>query len=244
METENRPMSTSEAMWRGSLDRMQRARLEARKTGDRGDFISAHSIMLSAYISVQHEHPMWYTVLALPHSIILLWQWKKLNHNQLDVLIQFLLKVRSRIPFIKTGQLSRKNSDDVVLLRLSEREVDLAHETKAKPHQVALACMTYAEVRYAVDFRHNDIVNCVSQVLSLEKDIRREKDQPQGLRQLVRILRKVGEMYINPEMRDLNKARFYLRRARVLAEGEANTPDQARKILTILQEITLWTKTW
>jgi len=220
-------------MWRGSLGRIQRARLDARKAGDKGDFISAHSVMLSAYISAQHEHPIWYALLTLWHGAILYRQWLRLNHNQLDVLVQFLLKVRT-----KTGL----DLWPIRLISMATREAQLARRAQeskeAKPHQMALACMTLAEVYCAVDFNYKNIILCIDQALGFESKIKREKDQPQGLRQLVRILRKVGELYIHPRMRDLNKARFYLRRARALAEGEAKTPDQAGKILAILQEIT------
>ena len=81
----------------------------------------------------------------------------------------------------------------------------------------------------------------ISRALDLEADIRAEENKLQGLRQLVRLLRKAGELYLKDEMSSggymTSPAKKYLNRAMELALGEADTPDQVAKIRRILDSI-------
>lgn len=233
--------TTTEAMWKGDPDRVQRARNKARSAGNRGDFSSEHSQMLSAYISAWAEHPVWYGIMSIWHASIMLWCWKKLSHNQLDVLIQFLLKTRSGIRLIRRGRLrtvtNLRQPRSLLLLRLANREMGLVEGNEVKPHQKALAIMTYTEVMHAVGgFWRNDIVNCIGSAMELEKEIRQEADRKQALAQFSRVLRKAGEIYMSPEMKNFGTARLYLKRAEVMAE-KVGANDQVWKIRALLKII-------
>ncbi len=232
-----------ETMWGAGGDRLTVARKEARKQST----IVAHSMMLSAYISVLAGRPTaaksgYYTLLALYHAAVLLRGWRQLDHNQLDVLVQFFLKIRSRVPFVKSGMPLNVYywypQPSLVLLRLAERELQLARGSGAKPHQLALSHMTYAETVYGVNFRHSVITDNVKAALALEGEISGEDDKLLGLRQFVRILRKAGELYGKGGMGVVrSEARPLLERALALARGEANTEDQAQQIERILAQI-------
>lgn len=249
----NDPHGAVNAMWENQADRMTKAKNHARIARNRKDYTSAHSIMLSAYITAlggvpaERHHPVKFFVLALWHAFCMFRHRHELNHNQLDVLVQFLLKLRSRLPFVTSGRpfsWYRWHSPlDRQLIRLAGWEVAKAQTAKmrgqAKPHQVALAFMTCAEVRYAAEFvfdgRENIVELDIRAALAMEAEIRAE-EQPMGLRQFVRILRKAGELHLKPEMRRANttsfaQAQLYLQRALDLARGEANAPDQVPKIL-------------
>lgn len=221
-------------MWRNEADRMAKAKDHARMAKNRGEHASAHSIMLSAYITalggkpVERHHPVKFFLLALWHVLCMSRQVKKLNHNQLDVWLQFMLKLRSKLPVFKSIL-------DKVLVEGAAREVGLA-TTEGKPHQQALAFMTYAEVVYAVKADRGLVEANIRFAINLEELIRAEPDQPQGLRQFVRILRKAGELHMKPKMRcsdhtSVAQAQLYLQRALDLARGEADAPDQVAKIM-------------
>ena len=243
-------MTLQDSMWRNEPDRITKAKDHARMARNRKDKVYAHSIMLSAYITalggkpVERHHPVKFMLLALWHSFCMFRHRNELNHNQLDVWLQFMLKFRSKLHF-KTGQPLRMRwypQFDLLLLDGAKRAVTLVNnpERKAKPHQQALALMMYAEITYAVNFRRTTIEDAVRNALELETQIRREPDQPQGLRQLVRILRKAGELYSKESMlfnRQQEIVQSYLKRAIDLARGEADTADQAEKIELLLRQV-------
>jgi len=234
-------MDTVNAMWQNVFGRLTKAKRDAQKARNRGAKLSAHSIMLSAYItildgwSVEGYHPIKFSILAVWHALCLMCKWKKLSHNQLDILIQFLLKIRlwqAPARYLRFG---------CFLLKLAEAEKRIVNREDIKPHQRALAYMTYAEVVYAVCSSSVDVIERnISSALELEDKIRCESSQPQGLRQLVRIYRKAGELYgteeLSPDGIWATLEHFYLLRALRLAEGEANSPGQAKKIRLLLDE--------
>ncbi len=234
-------MMLQDSMWNAKSDRLPKARAEAREAHSRNEFVSAHSIMLSAYITIMAGgqsavKSLYYTLLALWHTFVLLRNWRKLSHNQLDVLIQFCLKFRSQLPFFKSGQVLRVHywytQPDRFLLALAKREVEIADEKNAKPHQQALAYMTYAETTYAVNFRRSVIEDYIEKALALESEIRAEASHPQGLRQLVRVLRKAGEL--QRDMSNTSMSIEYWHQALNLARGEADATDQVKRIESLL----------
>lgn len=237
------------AMWLNRPGRFDGAKHQAHNARTNGQYASAHSIMLSAYITalggspVEGQHPVKFFLLAMWHAFCMFIRRNELNHNQLDVWLQFMLKLRARLPFFKTPSVLQVRwypQFDRFLLDGAERELELSRRARAKPHQGALALMTYAEITYAVNFRAGMIEDRVSQALALEKEIRAE-EQPMGLRQFVRVLRKAGELYAKPELSSggyyTSKARGYLEKALALAQGEANCPDQVSKIQAILRAL-------
>jgi hypothetical protein len=255
-------MELREAMWKNDSSRLDKARDLARIVRNSGGRLSANSIMLSAYITalggkpVEGNHTARFFLFAFWHAFCLLLRWGKLNHNELDVLIQFLLKFRSLLPFVTTGQPSRwyrwHNPFDLKIMLLANagvaKTIDAAVYPRYEivlPHQTALARMTYAEVRYAVDFNEEEVFKNVQFALDLENKIRAETDQPQGLRQLVRIFRKAGELFAKMASNERNllkkddayRAELHLNQALELATGEAKTPDQAEKIRIVLQSL-------
>ena len=235
-------MTLQDSMWNAKTDRLTKARSEAREARNSNENVSAHSIMLSAYITIMAGgqsavKSLYYTLLALWHTFVLLRNWRKLSHNQLDVLIQFCLKFRSRLPFVKSAQILRVRywypQPDRFLLHIAKREVELADEKNAKPHQRALAYMTYAETTYAVNYRRSVIEDYIEKALALEEEISKEENRLFGLRQFVRVLRKAGEL--SKQMTYTTKGNLYLEQALQLAQGEADTADQAKRIQSLLQ---------
>lgn len=224
------------AMWQNQADRMAKAKNHARTARNRGEYASAHSIMLSAYITalsgrpVERHHPVKFFLLALWHALCMSRQVKKLNHNQLDVWLQFMLKFHSKLSVFKSI-LNKK------LMNAALEEIKQA-TISGKPHQLALAYLTYAEVVLATGFMPSEaraiVYSKIRGAVLLEQLIQEELDQPQGLRQFVRVLRKAGELYMTREMSEVYGAHAfagsYLKRALDLAKGEANCPDQVPKI--------------
>lgn len=109
-----------------------------------------------------------------------------------------------------------------------------------KPHQLALAYLTYAEVVLVTGFMPGETqmvaYGKIRDAVTLEDLIREEPDQPQGLRQFVRVLRKAGELYRRmPSWYD--QAQIHLQRALELAKGEADCLDQVPKIEAILSRL-------
>jgi hypothetical protein len=238
----NDPQSAVNAMWLNKPKRFEGARHLARNARVSGNHASAHSIMLSAYITAlsgnpaEGRHPVKFFILALWHALCMSRQIKELNHNQLDVWLQFMLKLRSKLPVFK-GSLNK------MLIKAAAREVGEA-SVYGKPHQIALAYLTYAEVALVIKFMANENTANLVEVkiraaVDLEQLIREEPDQPMGLRQFVRILRKAGELYMRPEMREndptsMAQAQIYFQHALDLARGEANAPDQVAKIMPLV----------
>ncbi len=235
VEPEGKP--SVEAMWKNQSNRLQLARNQAMVARKLGDYASAHSGMLSAYITilggnpVEGRHPVKFFLLALWHAFCMSWRLEKLNHNQLDVWISFILKLRAKMPAFKSVL-------NKTLIDAAVREVRGAN-TNGKHHQLGLALLTYAEVLLATVYWGDEtptiVKNKIRVALDLEPLIREESEQPQGLQQLVRILRKAGELYI--ALGEPLQGKAYLNYALVLAQGEADAPDQVPKIKAILAKI-------
>lgn len=229
----NDPQSAVNAMWLNQPDRIASARHQAHNARANGNHASANSIMLSAYITAlsgnpaEGRHLVKFFLLALWHALCMSRQLKDLNHNQLDVWLQFMLKFRSKLSIFK-GILNR------VLVEGAARGIASA-EADGKPHQRALAFMTYAETVCAVNGDRKMMELNIKFALNREQEIRAEPDQPMGLRQFVRVLRKAGELY--GKLGDKEKQRQYLNQAYELARGEADTPDQVDKIYLLLAKL-------
>lgn len=225
------------ATWKNQKGRLELAKKQAAEARGRGDYASAHSGMLSEYITAlsgdpaEGRHPVKFFLLALWHAFCMSWRLEKLNHNQLDVWLSFTLKLRAKMPAFKSVL-------NKTLLGAITREMELT-AMFGKPHQLALANMTFAEVARVTNFLPNEnaaiVKRSIATAVGLEQQIREETDQPQGLRQLVRVLRKAGELYI--ALGDPRQGKAYLNYALVLALGEANAPDQIPKIKAILAKI-------
>lgn len=231
-----------EATWKNEQGRMAKAKNQARMARKRGDYPSAHSTMLSEYITalsgkpVEGHHPVKFFLLALYHALCMLYWLEKLNHNQLDVWLSFMLKLHSRLPVFKSVL-------NKTLMTAAVREINCA-KLYGKPHQLALADLTYAEVVLVTGFMPGETYSIVYgkiyDAFLLEDLIREEPKQPQGLRQFVRILRKAAEISMSDEMCRFNpnskhQAQVYLRRALELAFGEADAPDQVPKIQALIE---------
>lgn len=228
------------AMWSGHPDRLKLARREAWLLKTAGKPLEAHSTMLSAYLSVRGGG-QYGKVATAWHDALMTWHayrltrnktWKSLNHNQLDVLISFWINIlewtREAVWFI-----------DVLLNDLASRELQLVHDrdNQAKPHQIALAHIRKAEV--CLKLRHpwfkNDAIQHVYIAEGKEAAIRNEEGQPQGLLQLVRILRKAGEIYGKVGSSDYKI--LSLSRALEIAESLGDQAlDQKLKIQILLDE--------
>ena len=228
-----------DAQWRGDPESLEAALAEAQKVEDDGDRLAADSQRLSAFYTQLTKAPAWQLLLrALPPACAMLLNWRKLNHNQLDVTIQFWLKLRQKVAE-KIGIFSSghpaSGTKRPFLRTLALREVDLANQN-GKPHQKALAQMTYAEVLYAVDCRRTPIQLAVDRARDHFKDMALEEDQEQALNQMVRVLKKIGVLYMQPEMYSSAKASFYLLEALELARQTGAT-DQIEKIQVLLDKL-------
>jgi hypothetical protein len=230
-----------ESMWTGSPFRLQNARSEAWVAKINDEPLSAHSIMLSAYISIRGSkdyNRLLHPIFGLWHALWMLVMWKELDHNQLDVLIQFLLKCRASAPWFFGHRKARRQEpteSNCELLAMAARELQYARDSlQGKPHQIALAYITLAEVFDSVGGSEGLIGLNVDQALGLEKQIRTEKDQLQALRQLVRIKRKAGELCFKS---DSQLGIRLLNESLMLARGEADCADQVSKIKVVLNRI-------
>lgn len=229
-------MDTRDAIWQNKPDRFARVRIQAKSAREHGEPLCAHSIMLSFYITVlggkpvEGHHPTKFGLLAMWHAFWLSRHWEKLNYNQLDVLVQFLLKLRSKWPL-----LWQMWPIDVELIVLAERELNLVLADKnSKPHQVALSFMTIAESAYTGRHSPGLTLEYLHKALWLQSAVCDEHDQPQGLRQLVRILRKAGELY--GLLGFVESQESYLRQALSLAI-ETDSQDQVEKIRELLRKM-------
>lgn len=235
VEPEGKP--SVEAMWANQANRLELARNEASVARKLGKHASAHSRMLSAYITllsgdpVEGRHPAKFFLFALWYAFCMWRRQDELDHNQLDVWLQFTLKLRAKMPVFKSVL-------NKTLLSNAGQEVKGA-TTNGKNHQLGLALLTYAEVLLATVYWGDEtptiVKNKIRVAVDLESLIREESEQPQGLRQLVRILRKAGELYI--ALGDPLQGKAYLNYALTLAQGEADAPDQVPKIKAILAKI-------
>lgn len=219
-----------DAMWKNKPDRIAKAKEEALVALKVGNTASYHSIMLSAYYTAlggkptEGRHTAKFFVLALYHALCMYWRWEELSHNQLDVLVQFLIRLRKKLPFFPFRP---------DLTKLAKREVDLVlGNPDAKPHQKALGYMAGAEVEAMLFGASENFFYLQHMALKLEAQIRKEEDQPQGLRQLVRVWKKAGEVRLS--LGHKPAAMDFFRKALELAEGEADALDQVEKIKLLL----------
>ncbi len=233
-------MTLTESTWKGEPDAFQKARISSKQFRREGKRTSARTTMLTAYISRAGSKPRLRDIVgAMWHGFFLLLSWKKLSHNELDVLLAFLLKSRERFRPSEETQpafvVRLLQKIDKFLLVLASREVELALNGKGKPHQRALAYKTLAEVKTALG-EFTEAEELLETALLLENEIRAEPDQPQGLRQLVRIFRWAGEFYSVPAHLNRYKAHDHLHEAWNLAR-EAGATAQLDKIHLALEKI-------
>jgi hypothetical protein len=229
---------TINAMWKKEPGRLKKARVDAKQVKKDGDILSAHSIMLSAYITIagSKEWKRWlHPIFVLWHGLYMRIKWESLNHNQLDVLIQFFLKLRQGL-----SKPSNKLCSDHWLVQAAKKEVLVVENlnsrslSQIKPHQIALAYITFAEVLNSVGDTFNPRFY-VEKALRLEDSIQAEFDQPQGLRQLVRIFKKSAELYMKiGKEAHLQEAENLLIKALILAKNKADCADQVPKIEKLL----------
>lgn len=214
-----------EALWQRSLDALKLAREQSHEEYVFGRYASSHFAMLSAYNTVLPKATwFWRKVYLVPmfwRMLCVLRRWDELDHNQLDVILAILIKLR--MAGVRCSVFDRQ------LLYMSQREVKLAETTEsAMPHQLALAYLTLAEVLSLVRFDRSKIESWVEKAVELHVKIRDEESQPHGLRQLVRIHFKASKLY---ELMKMNGyVNVYSSAAYNLAVTDANTPDQAEKI--------------
>jgi hypothetical protein len=197
----------------------------------RGDVIGARSVMLSCYYGVMTGEPkLWkrYILQSLWHALILLcFHSEKMNHNQIDILLTFLLQTRRR-----GGWLARMIISINLIDNLAVSELRQAKE-RGEPHQIALAYMARAEICQLVKDL-GDPTYWIEEATKLQIEIMQEEDRLQGLRQLVRIFKRAGVLYYEMGMYD--ETRFYLWLALDIAEKEANAHDQAMKIRSLMKK--------
>lgn len=232
------------AKWKNEQGRMEKAKDQARMARNRGEYASAHSIMLLAYTTalggkpVEQHHPVRFFLLALWHVLCMSRQIKCLNHNQLDIWLSFVLKLRSKIPALKSVL-------DETLMDAASDEVEGAL-INGNPYQLAHAYLMYGEVILVTTY-YSETQKIVHGVIrdavdDIDQLIWKEPNQPQDhLQQFVRVLRKAGELYMRPDMRSgyydaRTRARMYLVHALELAQGEANCQDQIPKIEELLKK--------
>lgn len=216
----------NEKIWQGDISVLPEIR-EASKKCLLTNPPRSHSMMLSAYISFFNKQNLltrcWWLFLMWHHAVFLYLYKDKLSHTEINVLISFLLKFKKFIPSEK-------------LLDLSISAVSKVRASANTPaHEEALTCITHAQVLALDPKNKSSVLKAINDTINLEHYIRQEKDQPQALRQLVRIFRKVGEVY--GAIGDEEKQMSFLASALKLALREADTIDQAEKIQTIFTKL-------
>ncbi len=228
-------MNLTDAIWKGDPKALVEAKKKEQELMETGGFIGAHSLMLSTYISLfpsqSGVRKVTFFFEAWKHARVMKRMGPHLSHNQLDVLLSFYLSVGKKLVelHIPVGRL-RSNSWYSSLRQLALQEVELAHASSdVKPHQLALAKITHFEVEKVFSggyFLKEHVVQFVGEVLLLKERILSEPEQPQGKRQLARILRKLAEVLFpyTPA-----RAVKILEDALVLA-GESGAQDQIKKI--------------
>lgn len=237
-------MNLSEMIWQGTDDGvLARARAEARELKAVGLTLPAHSLMLSTYISVGGSASALkkavYFFCAMWHVLALYRYAERLDYNQLDVLLGFYIGLfkRSALLFFLAGPPKQVM---LSLAQLQQRKMIDAIAT-IKPHQIALGNMTSAEVcRWFVPhtdvFDHQKWMTYLGHSLGMERKVFEEEPRIYALRQWVRILRRAGEVHA-----EVNPRRAYqlFERALKLAQGEADAPDQVKKIAPLLHALAL-----
>jgi hypothetical protein len=238
------PLNTtlSEDAWGGNaFQAVSEARFDAITLKDAGKYPESHTLLLSTYIGGLNNirsgaQPlrgsrrlvtlMDWTLRAEYHAISLR-QYDDLDYNQLDVLSTWLVKTAEFFPLRKRSAIS-----------YAQRGLRAIVPSDAKPHQRALAWVTFARAASVNSMSNIDprvVTNAIRSALRYELAIRNESDQPQSLRQFVRVLKNVGDI----EMRigDLVHAQEHLQAALDLAEGEADTKSQAEAIRQLLNNL-------
>jgi hypothetical protein len=168
-------------------------------------------------------------VLAEVNSWRLAAAYARLDCNKLDVLATWWLKTRR-------ANLGR---------RAAKREWDAAADLYRNdppgilPHQYALAAITFARAHLPLakttwSSARTDVASAVDLALRAEGPILAEADRLQGFRQFARICKNAG--IIELALKNFAEGRRLLRKALALAEGPADTPDQANDIRRIMNE--------
>jgi|GEM_PF-3261852 hypothetical protein len=169
-----------------------------------------HSAMLSVEISYRRR------LVALPHIVWLWWHFERLTHTQRDILLSALEHVPRWFPQCMRRDICRK----------AERAADLLAADGDISLLRALAYMHCAFAALLVDGRHR---KDRAHVFAREALKYVQSGDP---RQCVRVLRKAGE--IAREVPALGDPVSYWNEALALAEGEADTPVQARRIRMLM----------
>lgn len=230
----------TDLFWMGDHRALKGARSDANTLRSEGNTLAAHCVMLSAYYSlvgsVSPLKKVLYFLLMSRHASVLYENWSLLTHNQLDVLLQFYVRAHQ-----KSSWLSPATSE---LFKLVGREIAQARKV-GKPHQIALAYTTKAQVARAAYNNHNREADLTPKILLYRNSIFeavnsalglicQEEQSVNALRQFVRVLKYCGEVLIGIDNR---RARGCLLRGLELAKGDADTPDQVRKIQAILDTL-------
>jgi len=164
---------------------------------------------------------LWYTLFLLRHLL-------ELNHKQVDILLNVLIKAWpwSRV-FVSHAQLEVLASHAV-----------LDAFTCGLPHEQALAYLNRAQLRILMSpnspFLKELVAYDVNNAIELEQSILTEDDRLYGRRQLVRIYRKAAELIVRW---DKSLAWQYLVKALDLARGGVNMNEQVKKTQALLHEL-------
>lgn len=239
--TKTKNTDLQDAMWNRKKSALSLARANARLARVEERYSDLHSGMLSAYHTiltgkVNRLAKVYYGLLAYWHASRLIEHEKELNHNQLDILVSFLMGVRTKLPARLKSLWQKYFMSDDRLERLAYKGYFLASESKvAAPHQVALANLTYAYVLSLLQTNYDKILFFVDRALSFENLIKKETNIKYALRQLVRILRNAGKLYYIAGEKETGLT--CLNRALALAKGEADTSDQVAKIQSVLYSL-------
>ncbi|MEZ4104629.1 MAG: hypothetical protein R3B60_05090 [Candidatus Paceibacterota bacterium] len=229
MSTEDEDLT--EKIWQGDKNAIKETRKKAKRLREKSLFLDAHAVMLSAYISFFKQQNIitkcfWLTSMSY-HAFVIYKYHDKLNYSQINVLISFLLKLKlgRNLFFPKQTNI------------LADKSLYLTENSKtALPSEKALILSTKALVILVTKSGTTDKVKeLIHEAIGYEALILTYENSLQGYRQFVRVLRKVGEMY--GLMNDTNNQIKYLKKARDLALGNAQTTDQANKIQSLLTEL-------
>ncbi|MCX6703155.1 MAG: hypothetical protein NTV02_00490 [Candidatus Zambryskibacteria bacterium] len=218
-------MTTNEALWQRAPEALGLARKDARDAHSRGDNIGGHICMLSAYQSVYSNAPVvkkgFYAILALWHALCLSY-FGDLNHNQLNILIQFWIRFYKKLPWLFRGS-NRKNL--VLLVAMEHNKIERSNE-EVFPHQQALAFLNSAQV-FQLMSKRKEARYYVEQALLLREEVFKEGDYLLGMRQFVRVYRIAAEVMAEY---DTETAYNYLLSALMLVMSDEKNSDQERKV--------------
>ena len=213
-------MSCQHSRWTVGPGKLRRARQHAHKLKGEKKSTEAHVTMLIEYVTERKLFGM------LWHAFHLYGRRDSLTHGQLNVFLSALLYIYPHLSFFKQMRAGVHRE----VHRLAAKALALTEQLRTKPHQIALARMMCAQVSYALDHNPQTAKLHMDIALSLEDKVRMEEPRVEALRQLVRIVRKAGELACQDKTRFLGDGATLLDKAFRLAIGEAQTPDQADKI--------------